>query len=522
MRGFNRLPAMALVFCRSLVIFVLAAAIAPAQTAEPPADFRGMLRSGDLAAVTAWLDRDPAALQRPDAEGLQPIHWAAFYGKQDLIELLVARGADLRAGSRLGTPLLAAVFGNRAETVRWLAGQGLDPNAPAGEAPPPLGVAVRRGNLAMVETLLAVGASPRLTDPMGNSPLLLAASTGFEPAVRLLLEKGAEVNQANGRGRTPLDVARREGYGAIVALLAEHGAKGGPVLPAPKGPYLGQQRPGAAPELFAPEFVSTEKRELNAAFSPDGRELYFARERVPRGTAILVTKRQGGRWTAPAVASFSAGSASDVDICITRDGRQAYFCSDRPDPAAPEAGGQPAAGGAADADIWVVSRAGDGWGEPESLGKTVNSDADDYYPTLARDGTLYFSSNRPGSLGANDIYRSRRDPQGRWTTPENLAAPVNTSGREFDPCIAPDQRWLIFASERPGGYGAADLYVSFRQPDGSWGEPKNLGPSVNTAFGEYTPMLSPDGHYLFFTRARFGGDDIYWVDAKVIQTLARR
>ena len=93
-------------------------------------------------------------------------------------------------------------------------------------------------------------------------------------------------------------------------------------------------------------------------------------------------------------------------------------------------------------------------------------------------------------------------------------APRSTRpGGNIDPFIAPDQSWLIFASERPGGYGAADLYVSFRRPDGTWGEPKNLGPSVNTAGSEYTPMLSPDGRYLFFTRGRFG-DDIYWVDVE--------
>ena len=518
MRGFDCWPGWALFWLGVLAAWAVAAAVAIAQTAEPGADVRGLLRSGDPAAVTAWLDRDPAALQRPDALGLQPIHWAAFFGKQAVIELLAARGADLRAGSRLGTPLHLAVFGNQVETVRWLVGQGIAPNAPAGEVIPPLGIAIRQENLGMVQALLALGASPRLADPMGNSPLLLAVSAGFEPAVRLLLEKGADVNQANSRGRTPLDVARRENLGVLVALLEEHGGKGGPAPPAPKGPCLGQAPPGATPALFAPDFVSTEKRELNASCSPDGRELYFARERVPRRTTILGTRREGDGWSAPAAASFSAGTASDVDVFITLDGRQAYFCSTRPDPAAVR---PPAAGGAANADIWVASREGGGWGEPRSLGRPVNSDADDYYPTLARDGTLYFSSNRPGGLGANDIYRSRRDGQGQWAAPENLGAPVNTPGREFDPCIAPDGSWLAFASERPGGCGAADLYVSFRQADGTWGEPKNLGPPVNTADSEYTPLLSPDGGYLFFTRGHFG-DDIYWVEAKVIQTLAGR
>ncbi len=520
MRGVDRLPRWGMLLLGALAAWALSTAAAPAQTAAPVEDVRALIRSGDPAAVAAWLDRDPAALQRPDALGLQPIHWAAYFGKREVIELLVARGADLRAGGRLGTPLHTAVFGNQIETVRWLASRGIDPNAPAGEVIPPLGIAVRQENLGMVETLLALGASPRLADPVGNSPLLMAVSAGFEPAVRLLLEKGADPSQANSRGRTPLDVARREGYGAIIALLEAYGAKAGPAPLVPKGPYLGQAPPGANPVLFAPDFVSTEKRELNASFSPDGRELYFARERTPRRTAILVTRCEGDAWSAPAAASFSGETAVDVDVFITPDGREAYFCSTRPDPAAPAAG-KADAGGAANSDIWVASREDGGWGEPRSLGRPVNSDADDYYPTLARDGTLYFSSNRPGGLGANDIYRSRRDGQGRWTAPENLGAPVNTPGREYDPLIAPDGSWLAFASERPGGYGGADLYVSFRQPGGTWGEPINLGPPVNTAGSEYTPMLSPDGRYLFFTRGRFG-DDIYWVEAEAIHALSGR
>jgi hypothetical protein len=506
----------------SLVPLVLAAAtLGYAQTATPtpPArDARALLRSGDTVAISAWIDEDPGAVTRADAGGVQPIHWASLYGHRGVVELLVARGADLRASGRLGTALHAAAFGGQVELVRWLAAQGLDPNAPAEDAPPLLAVAIRRGNLPLVEALLDVGASPRLADPDGNSPLLLAASASLEPAVKLLLAKGADVSQANARGTTPLDVARREGHSAIIALLEARGAKGRGTPPAPAGPYLGQKRPGSVPELFGPEFISTERRELNAAFSPDGRELFFARDRLPRGTAILVSKRDGDRWTRPTVAAFSAGGASDVDVFLSADGQEAYFCSDRPDPEASAGGGQPAAGATAQSDIWVVSRVGGGWGEPKSLGKTVNSDADDYYPTLARDGTLYFSSNRQGSLGQNDIYRSRRE-KGQWTTPENLGAPVNTPGREYDPFIAPDQSYLLFASERPGGFGTADLYVSFRTPDGSWGEPRNLGPSVNTDQNEYTPMLSPDGQYLFFTRGRLGADDIFWVEAAVIREL---
>jgi hypothetical protein len=507
----------------TLVATTFAAAAVWVQTttlAPTPQDVREILRSGDAAAISAWLNQDPSAAKRPDAEGFQPIHWAAFFGKREAVELLIARGADPGASCRLGTALHAATLAGHVDIVRWLTARGVDPNATAEEIPPPLAIAVRRGNLPLVEALLEAGASPRLADPIGNSPLLLASSSGLEAAVRLLLAKGADVNEPNRRGATPLDVARREGHVAIIALLEERGAKGHPPPPAPVGPYLGQKPPGSVPALFAPELVSTERRELNAVFTPDGREFLFARERTPRGTVILTSRLEGERWTRLATASFSGGPASDVDMFVTHDGRDLYFCSDRPDPKASALGERAAAGPAPQSDIWVVSRTESGWGEPTSLGAVVNSDRDDYYPTLTLDGTLYFSSNRAGSLGQNDVYRARRR-DGRWTAPENLGAPVNTAGREYDPFIAADESYLIFASERPGGFGGADLYLSVHEPDGSWGEPRNLGPAINTAESEYTPMLSPDGKYLFFTRGRQGYDDLYWVEAEVLRDLRR-
>lgn len=485
-----------------------------------PPDVRELLRTRDLEAIAAWLDLDPGALTRPDAQGLQPIHWAMVFGDEMAAELFVSRGADLCSSVPEGTPFHAAVYGGHVEMVRWLAARGADPNAAEGGVPTPLVLAIRRLNLPVVKALLEAGASPQLADPTGSTPLLIAVSAGFDPAVDVLLAAGSDVNRANGFGQTPLDVARREGNGSIAETLEAHGAREGPARPAPRGPYLGQSPPGSLPQLFAPGLVSTERRELNPALFPDGREFYFARDRSPRGTAILVSERRGDGWTAPAVATFSASGASDVDVFITADGKDAYLCSNRPHPPHPGSGGPPVPGGTPDADVWVASRSGAGWAKPMNLGDAVNSDADDYYPTVARDGTLYFSSNRAGGLGANDIYRSCRDAEGRWAPAENVGAPVNSASREYDPLISPDQDWLLFASERPGGFGAADLYVSFRRPDGSWGDPTNLGPSVNTAQSEYTPALSPDGRYLFFTRGRLGLDDIYWVSAEQVGALA--
>jgi len=108
---------------------------------------------------------------------------------------------------------------------------------------------------------------------------------------------------------------------------------------------------------------------------------------------------------------------------------------------------------------------------------------------------------------------------GRGTPPESLGREVHSEFREFDPFIAPGESYVIFASTRPGGLGGPDLYISFRNARGEWDEPKNMGPSVNSAASDYTPILSPDGRSLFFTSSREGQDDIFWIDAGVIAAL---
>jgi hypothetical protein len=112
-----------------------------------------------------------------------------------------------------------------------------------------------------------------------------------------------------------------------------------------------------------------------------------------------------------------------------------------------------------------------------------------------------------------------------------------------DVFIAPDERTIIFSSSQAGGYGNTDLYVSFRRGDGAWTAPQNLGSTINSAYQEYCPSLSPDGKYFFFSSYKRpeqtsvpemrsldeilrlyrqpynGAGDVYWVDAAVLQTL---
>jgi len=277
-----------------------------------------------------------------------------------------------------------------------------------------------------------------------------------------------------------------------------------------RGPYLGQTPPGSTPALFASGIVSTDQRELNSVFTPDGREFYFAYSKGGGDYTTMVMRRLGERWTSPEVASFSR-DYSNVDVAISHDGKRVFFGSNRP-----RSGTTPRTNGF---DLWVAERSGADWGPPRNLGSTVNSDGHQIYPTVTRDGTLYFQSNRPGGFGGTDVYRAPI-VDGVYQAPENLGHAINTAEDEGDVLVAPDESWIIVSAQgRDDSLGRGDLYISFRRADGSFRPAVNMGAPINSASIDFCPMLSPDGKYLFFSSGRNGTPDIFWVDARVIEAF---
>jgi len=147
-------------------------------------------------------------------------------------------------------------------------------------------------------------------------------------------------------------------------------------------------------------------------------------------------------------------------------------------------------------DLIVPSRATSAakysdWSTPVSLGPIVNSPANEQNAQLQKDGlAIYFSSNRPGGLGALDIYVTRRASlDSPWEPPVNLGAPINSPSGDFSPNISIDGHLLFFSSDRPGGHGGPDTYMSRRENpnEDDWGAPVNIGPEVNTADNEQAP-----------------------------------
>lgn len=278
--------------------------------------------------------------------------------------------------------------------------------------------------------------------------------------------------------------------------------------------YLGQATPGNTPAAFAPGVVNTEAIELNGVFTPDGREFFFARLLDGVGTIHHATLGTGG-WSAPTPLEVYGRSVRDlaVDMAVSPDGERLYFLGRHPHAGAPAK---------TTADIWVSHRVDGGWSLAAVVPPPVSTDAEEYYPSVVADGSLYFSRSRPDDSGRFDLHRAQRLPDGRFAEPVKLPAPINHEAGIGDAYVTPDEHTMVFSSRRPPSLGNGDLFVAFRQPDGNWTEPRNLGPSINTAEHEYCPMGTPDGRYLFYSR-RWGATwdettagEVYWVDIRVL------
>jgi len=268
-----------------------------------------------------------------------------------------------------------------------------------------------------------------------------------------------------------------------------------------------QPLPDSIPITFLPGIVSTDSIEFNAAFSPDGKSFYFTRKEKGR-LQIRVSRYDGKKWTADAAVDLSNSKYSNADPAFSADGKL-YFISNRPK--------NPTDTIASDYDIWFCKPLANGqWSVPENL-QVVNSHGDDYYISFAKNGNLYFASSRDGGFGEEDIYVSRLI-NGKYTAPENLGAVINSKQSEYDPCISPNEDFIIFTSAiRDDSFGGADLYYSKLDADKKWTRPVNLGKNINTKTRDYCSYFSPDHKYFFFASQ----GDVKWVDVRAINKLVQ-
>ncbi len=260
---------------------------------------------------------------------------------------------------------------------------------------------------------------------------------------------------------------------------------------------MGQGLPGSEPEIFAPGFICQSDRfEFGGSFSPDGKEFYYTVSSSDwQQNRILCTKFVDSAWTSPSVLPIS-GADIDWRVLLSPDGERLFFSSGRPSHSWT-------------LNIWMSDRNDSTWSEPVELG--INSSVSDYAGTTTDNGTLYFFSRRDGDVA---IYKSELGGD-QYSNSEKLPSPINIDGiSNGGAFIYPDESFLLFYSDREGN---SDIYISFRNGDGSWKEPVSMGEKINTDLSEQNPFLSPDGEYLFFHRdngpqAANREIDLYWVE----------
>lgn len=283
--------------------------------------------------------------------------------------------------------------------------------------------------------------------------------------------------------------------------------------------------------LFSPGFISSGKSERDFAITAAGDEIYYTIQ-SPQGafqTIVCSKKQRDGRWSKPEIVSFG-GMYSDLEPALSGDGKTMFFASNRP------IEGQ----GIKDFDIWKVERTRNGWGEPINLGKPVNTDSDEFYPSITNSGNLYFTANYKSGPGKEDIFIAEWK-NGNYQQPKALDGNINTAVYEFNAFVSPQEDYILFTGYgREDDSGKGDIYMSMKDQNGKWKPAKNLS-FINSKSLDYCPSLSPDGKMLFFTSERAdikksyakavnmtdletslnnplnGGGNIYWVNFDAVK-----
>ena len=259
-------------------------------------------------------------------------------------------------------------------------------------------------------------------------------------------------------------------------------------FPPLKGPLMGQTPPGTVAEPFAPGVISTDGWELEGVFSPGMNEFYFTTRDGEESRGYIIGFRKVDDVWQKYLELPRRG-----EIVFSADGQRMHMAKGYRD------------------------RIGDGWSDLKSMGPMFD------HKDL---GIMRLSPSKLGTYVIDDyltdIIRISEIVDGERREPVAMSDIVNTGKWTAHPYIAPDESYLIWDSEREGGFGDSDLYISFRQADGSWGQAINMGAAVNSPGWDAFATVTPDGKYMLFQRGMDDQNkdvDIYWVDAQIIEKL---
>jgi hypothetical protein len=309
---------------------------------------------------------------------------------------------------------------------------------------------------------------------------------------------------------------------AVLALPAAARAPNG--FPELSGPYLGQAPPGKTAKIFAPGVISTDLHDdAPPVFTKAGREVYFRIVYQKAGqvyATIFCSKEENGIWTAPAQAPFAKDHFFGR-LTLSPDGKKLYTSVKN---------------GKSQTDPAYLERKGSTWNGPVIISE-LSSPYSDMNFFESCDGHVYWTVEEEMNSRTPKHYTAKITGNG-YSKPERITSFPPTALVDF---YARDGSYVVFTASA-GGWNY-DIFVCFRNKDGGWGRPVNMGPAVNKSWSmEKAADLSPDGKYLFFLSDRQGAGtqpkklwhsdlltdlesvwrtDVYWVDASIIDDLKR-
>ncbi len=251
------------------------------------------------------------------------------------------------------------------------------------------------------------------------------------------------------------------------------------------------------------ENINTKDPEYYPSLTIDGKKMVLTRR--PNGKEdFFESELINGQWSKakPLEGNISTTNYDGGAQNISQDGQLITFA------------GCSFPNGYGSCDIYISRLTKQGWSKPENLGQNINSEYWETSPSLSPDKRdLYFSSSVPGGFGSSDIWVSHRTANGKWGPAQNLGPEINTSGHEGSPFIHADNQTLYFNSSGHQGYSEkSDLFVSRKQADGKWSKPENLGYPINTTGEEGSLIVAADGKTAYYASDRSdtkGALDIY-------------
>lgn len=247
------------------------------------------------------------------------------------------------------------------------------------------------------------------------------------------------------------------------------------------------------------QFNNTLNQFLNVrdfCISQDGKEAFFTvQSPFQELSQIAYITKENKTWSEPILLTFG-DSFMYLEPFLAADGKRLYFVSDRPlNETETEK---------KDFDIWYVERENSTqkWSKPKNIGKPVNSELDEFYPSISDNNNLYFTMVSPNGLGKDDIYYCQWK-NGSYSNPILLDENINSVGYEFNAFISKKEDFLLFTKyNEKDGFGSGDLYISKKDANGNWQKATNLGMPINTKFMEYCPFYDEKNELFYFTSKR--------------------